>query len=171
VRLHALLERLPAVAPAGRKSAADLWLQSAAGVASAEERTELVTSAMGVIEHPDFAPIFGPNALAEVPVTGVVDGTVIAGTVDRLLITETEIHVVDFKTGRRVPSSVAQVSDHHKAQMGAYAAVLSMIFPGMPVRAALLYTSGPRLIELDAETLARFKPGFAPPQQVLLPAS
>ncbi len=171
VRLHALLERLPEVAPLERRAAADLWLKSAAGVESAEERAGLVAHALEVIEHPDFAAVFGRQSLAEVPITGVVDGNVIAGTVDRLLIGETGILVVDFKTGRRVPLSAARVSDHHKAQMGAYAAVLSAIFPGKPVRAALLYTSGPRLIELDAETLARFKPGFAPPQQLLSPAS
>ena len=51
--------------------------------------------------------------------------------------------------------------------MSAYAAALAAIFPGRRIEAALLYTSGPLLLPLDPETLARFKPDFAAAQQSL----
>ena len=47
--------------------------------------------------------------------------------------------------------------------MAAYAAVLEGIFPGRTVQAALLYTSGPKLITLSAETLAAWRPGHIAP--------
>ncbi len=169
--LHSLFERLPGVQSAEREAAAHRWLETATGIADKAMREALVRDALAIIDDPQFAAIFGNESLAEVPVSGVVDGFVIAGTMDRLLITEQEILIIDFKTGRRVPAGEFQVSDHHKAQMGAYAALLTGIFPGRLVRAALLYTSGPRLVSLSAETLARFKPGFVDPQQVYSPAS
>lgn len=168
VLLHSLFERLPAVAPADRAVSAQSWLEHAAGVTDPAQRAEMVGAAMQVIEDPLFADIFGPAAFAEMPLAGVVDGQVIAGAVDRLLVTDTEVLVIDFKTGRRVPASAASVSVHHKAQMGAYAAVLSGIFPGRTLRAALLYTSGPELIELSPELLAAHKPGFSDQQQELV---
>lgn len=153
--LHALFERLPAVRPEDRLTAARRWL-SAQQVDDAEA---LITSALAVIEHPDLASVFAQDALAEAPLAGVVEGQVIAGTVDRLIVTDAQVTVVDYKTGRRVPGDEAAVPSYHKAQMAAYAAVLEGIFPGRTVQAALLYTSGPKLITLSAETLVEWRPG------------
>jgi ATP-dependent helicase/nuclease subunit A len=167
VLLHSLFERLPGVRPQDRAAAAARWLEHSAGVTDQEERAGLVAFALGVIDDDRFATIFSPTALSEAPLAGVVNGRVIAGTVDRLMVSDTEVLVIDFKTGRRVPEDETRVSVHHKAQMGAYAAVLSDIFPGRSVRAALLYTSGPKLIELSASVIAAHKPGFMDPQEEL----
>jgi ATP-dependent helicase/nuclease subunit A len=70
--------------------------------------------------------------------------------------------VVDFKTGRRVPASLAQVPPYHLRQMAAYSAALGVIFPGRRVEAALLYTAGPTLIALPAD-----KPDLAATEQSL----
>ncbi len=42
-----------------------------------------------------------------------------------------------------------------------------MIFPDRAIRASLLYTSGPRLIDLPPDLLAGYKPGFAVTQEKL----
>ena len=83
----------------------------------------------------------------------------IAGTVDRLIVTDTQVTVVDYKTGRRVPGDEAAVPTYHKAQMAAYVALLEGIFPGRSVRAALLYTAGPKMISLSPDDLADWRPG------------
>lgn len=168
--LHSLFERLPAVDPAGRAESAERWLRQSAGVDDAEARQSLVADALRVLEEPAFAAIFAPDALAEAPLAGVVDGQVIAGTVDRLLVGGSEVLVVDFKTGRRVPASAQAAFPHHKAQMAAYVAVLRGIFPDHNVRAALLYTSGPRLIHLSDADLEPHKPGYRDQQDNLAAA-
>ena len=160
ILLHGLFERLPAVDPARRLEVADRWLLGSAGVDDAAEREGLIRDAMSIIDDPLFADIFSPHALAEAPLAGVVDGVVIAGTVDRLLVSSEDVRVVDFKTGRRVPASVDTVSPHHIAQMAAYVAVLRSIFPRHAVRGALLYTSGPKLIQLSDDDLEPHKPGY-----------
>jgi ATP-dependent helicase/nuclease subunit A len=68
---------------------------------------------------------------------------------------------VDFKTGSRVPAGLDAVPPAHLAQMGAYAAALARVFPGRTVRAGLLYTAGPRLIELSAGVLSAWQPSAA----------
>lgn len=168
--LHSLFERLPAIDPSRRSDRADRWLRDSAGVDDAETRRALVADALLVLEEPAFSTIFAPDALAEAPLAGVVDGQVIAGTVDRLLVGESQVLVVDFKTGRRVPASADVVSPHHKAQMAAYVAVLRGIFPAHDVRAALLYTSGPKLIHLSAADLEPHKPGYRGQQDNLAAA-
>jgi ATP-dependent helicase/nuclease subunit A len=167
ILLHSLFERLPAVPPSDRARLADAWLTHNAGVTQRDERDALIGAALKVIEAPEFEDIFGADALAEVPLAGVVNGHVISGTVDRLIIGAGDVTVVDFKTGRRVPRDAAAVSAHHKAQMGAYAAVLALMFPHHRIRAALLYSHAPALVELSPEILEAFKPGFTPPQEEL----
>ena len=91
----------------------------------------------------------------------MVDGVVVAGIVDRLLVTADRVTVIDYKTGRHVPGAPADIAPAYLRQMAAYRAALAVIFPGRRVDAALLYTAGPRLITLDEAALAAHKPGLA----------
>lgn len=158
--LHALFERLPGVDAMERRRVADLWLERQAGFADGAERAALVDEAMGIIGDPRFAALFGPEALAEAPVAATVEGIVIAGTIDRMLIEDDRVLLVDFKTGLKAPLTADEVPTAHRRQMAAYAAALNVIFPDRRIDAALLYTSGPRLILLDPGALAALKPGF-----------
>jgi ATP-dependent helicase/nuclease subunit A len=101
-----------------------------------------------ILADPAYAELFGPDSLGEAPIAAALpDGQVIAGTVDRLLVTPDGISVIDFKTGR-VAGSANEVPAYHRAQMEAYVEALRVIFPNRTIRAALLYTAGPQLIEL-----------------------
>ena len=146
--IHQLLERLPGVEESARPAAADRWLERSAGVHDEAAREEIVTQVCGVLSDPRFADLFGPGSLGEVPLAATLaDGRVIAGAVDRLLVEGGRISVIDFKTGR-VPATENDVPRAHRAQMDAYAQALEVIFPGRTIHAALLYTSGPKLIEV-----------------------
>ncbi len=167
--IHTLLERLPDVAEADREAAARGWLERQAGDLDAELRDEMLAAALAVIEHPQFAAIFSPRALAEVPLAATVEGVVVAGTVDRLLIEEARITVVDFKTTRRPPASLAAIPVATLRQMAAYVAALEVIYPGREVRAGVLYTHAPVLFDLLPATLAAHKNALQAAQQSLLP--
>jgi ATP-dependent helicase/nuclease subunit A len=148
--LHRLFELLPAVAPAQRAGLAAQWCGLNVPDLDADE---LVATVLAVLDDPAFAAVFATGALTEAPVAAVVGDQVIAGSIDRLLVTETDVLAVDFKTGSRVPADVAAVPEAHLRQMAAYVAALARVFPGRAVRAGLLYTAGPRLIELTPQDL------------------
>jgi ATP-dependent helicase/nuclease subunit A len=146
--IHALLDRLVAIDPEARLDAAVRWLDRAGRVVDPAERDEIAGQVCGILSHPNFAPLFGPRSLGEAPLAATLaDGRVIAGTVDRLLVEDRIVSVIDFKTGR-VPASKAEIPTSHRAQMGAYSQALGVIFPGRQVRSALLYTAGPALFEV-----------------------
>ncbi|APZ99314.1 double-strand break repair helicase AddA [Sphingopyxis sp. QXT-31] len=158
--LHALFERLPPVAPARRRAAALHWLGVQAPDLGAAAHGALVDEVLAVIEDPAHAAIFGPGSLAEVPLSAVVEGAVVAGIVDRLLVTDDAVTVVDYKTGRHVPDTAADVAPAYLRQMAAYRDALAVIFPGRRIDAALLYTAGPKWVALDDSALAPHKPGL-----------
>lgn len=167
--IHRLLERLPAVAGAQQEALARAWLDRSASDLDPASRDELLQAALRVIAEPGFADLFGPDALAEVPLAATVGGQVIAGVADRLLVTLECVTVVDFKTARRPPASLDQVPLSTRRQMAAYAAVLEQIYPGREVRAALLYTQTPQLIEVPAAELALHKAALSTAQQTFDP--
>lgn len=159
--LHALFERLPPVAPERRRAAARRWLGVQAADLDEIAREAMVDEVLAVLNDPAHAALFGPGSLAEVPLSAVVDGAVIAGIVDRLLVTDEAVTVIDYKTGRYVPARASDVQPAYLRQMAAYRDALRVIFPGRRVAAALLYTAAPRLIDLDDVLLDAHKPGLA----------
>jgi len=111
-------------------------------------RAEIAGQVCSILADPRFTELFGPGSLGEAPLAATLpDGRVIAGTVDRLLVSDRRIAVIDYKTGR-VPGTDADVPNAHRAQMTAYKEALQVIFPGRQISASLLYTAGPKLIEL-----------------------
>src|SRR3546814_10448866 len=78
----------------------------------------MVGEVLAVLDDPAHAALFGPGSLAEVPLSAVVDGVVVAGIVDRLLVTDDAVTVVDYKTGRHIPVGAADVrSEEHTSEL------------------------------------------------------
>jgi ATP-dependent helicase/nuclease subunit A len=147
--IHHLLERLAPVKADERHETALLWLERSAGVSDAAVSKEIADTVCAVLSDPRFSALFGEGSLAEAPLAATLsDGRVVAGTVDRLLVQANVVSVIDFKTGR-LPQSEEAIPPSHRSQMSAYSEALRVIFPGREVRAVLLYTSGPRLFELQ----------------------
>jgi ATP-dependent helicase/nuclease subunit A len=149
--IHELLQRLPDLPstkwePAARnRLAREVDLDDAA-------RTAIVSETLAVLDHPEFAALFGEGSRAEAAIVGqgpgLPDDMVVNGSVDRLVVTETEVLVLDFKTNHPPPLNVADVAQVYLNQMAAYRALLQATWPGKHVRCALLWTDGPRLMEL-----------------------
>jgi ATP-dependent helicase/nuclease subunit A len=156
--IHKLLETLPDLPEGRREESARAYLASQSGLDDAL-REQIADETLAVISHPGFAPIFGPGSLAEVSLTGTAPGlpagTRLNGQVDRLVITDHEILIVDYKTNRPPPTEAKDVPRLYLAQMAAYQALLRAIHPGRKVRCALVWTDGPRLMELDDAALAK----------------
>lgn len=160
VLIHKLLERLPDIAGPDRPDKARAWLDRHAADLPQTMRDEMLDRALEVLAQAGWADLFGPSALAEVPLAATVGGQVIAGTADRLLVLPDRVLVADFKTARRPPASLDEVPLHTLKQMGAYAAALAVIYPGRLIEAAVLYTQAPCLIAIPPETLAIHKPAL-----------
>ncbi|MCB5424666.1 double-strand break repair helicase AddA [Altererythrobacter sp. CC-YST694] len=162
--IHALLERLPELERDARAGAARQWLARRAADLDEATREEMTEAALAVLNAPDWAEIFSPSALAEVPLAATVEGRVIAGTADRLFVTANRVMVVDFKTAARPPRSLTQIPMATLRQMAAYVAALEVIYPGRVVEAAVLYTQTPELFALPAALLAEHKAHLSPAQ-------
>ncbi len=155
--IHALFERLTGDDMAANMASAGQWL-ARNNRDPFIKNNDIIASIREVVENPDWQIFFGLQARAEVPLAAVVGETVITGRVDRLVIEPGLVRVLDFKTGRSVPSDFNTVPRAYLRQMAHYVAALETIFVGSKVEASLLFTFGPKLIELPGDILAPHRP-------------
>lgn len=151
--IHRLLESLPAVTPKLREQIARNWLSRPVHGLNTHSQEEILRETLAVINDPSFGPIFGEGSMAEVPITGVFGDQVMSGQIDRLLVTEKEIFIVDYKTNRPSPRSINDVPKMYLRQMSIYQQALSQMYPGKSIKSALLWTDGPHLMLLPDSLL------------------
>ena len=152
--IHRLLQGLPALPQAEREAAARRFLASPTHALAAQEQDEIRHEIHAVLNHPDFAVLFGPDSQAEVPLVGLVGRHTVSGQIDRLVVTPDHVLIVDYKTLRSVPANEAEVAPIYLRQLAIYRAALARIYPGRDVRCALLWTQGPLLMPIGPERLA-----------------
>ncbi len=156
--IHRLLQSLPDLAAEARREAGARFLAGAARELDAAERDALLAETLAVIEDPAFAHLFGPQSRAEVPVVGLLDGAAgpraISGQVDRLVLHEGAVMVVDYKTNRPPARTPAEVPAVYHRQLAAYRRLLEQVYPGRRVETWLLWTDGPTLMRVGEENTA-----------------
>jgi ATP-dependent helicase/nuclease subunit A len=157
--IHRLLQTLPDLPEPERPAAAKRFLANRGSELSGDEQGEIGAETLRLLAEPGFAALFGPGSRAEAPIVGELgDGRVISGQIDRLLVTPSEVLIVDYKTNRPAPRTVAETAQPYLRQMAAYRAALGKIYPGKTIRCALLWTESPRLMALPDALLDGLAP-------------
>jgi ATP-dependent helicase/nuclease subunit A len=152
--VHRLMQALPDIPAERRQDAAERYLANAATDFVPAERAAMARQVLAILDDKNFAEIFAPGSRAEVPIVGRIaragrDPIPVAGQVDRLAVTGETVLIADYKTDRIVPDRLDAVPPY-VTQLALYRAVLARVFPGKTVRAALLFTDGPKLMEVPA---------------------
>jgi ATP-dependent helicase/nuclease subunit A len=156
--VHRLLQSLPDIADARRRGAAQNYLARNASGWTDAEREALTAGVLALIADSRFAPIFAPGSRAEVSIAGRLQRpgrppAMISGQIDRLVVTPDEVLIVDYKTNHAPPALAAEAPAAYVRQLALYRAVLARLYPQLPVRAALLWTETPELMEISAPAL------------------
>ena len=163
IALHALLQHLGRVDPA-------LWdaIVPKALMALLPDALELHaaigTRAVSILRRPELDFVFGPGSRAEVPflLAAQRDGVDIrlAGRIDRLVVDDHRVVVIDYKSDASVPATLAGVPGNYVTQLGLYALVAGQLFPGRSVQAFILWTQLESLMKLPHDMLAAASKGF-----------
>jgi len=156
--VHRLLQSLPDIAAPRRREAALAYLARNADGWSEEERQALAESTLALIADTRFAPVFAPGSRAEVSIVGRLERpagrpALVSGQIDRLVVTEGEVLIIDFKTNHAPPGRPEEAPRGYVRQLALYRAVLGKLYPQLPVRAALLWTETAELMEISVPAL------------------
>ncbi len=156
--VHRLLQSLPDLDAGRRRDAALHYLVRNATGWSEGDRVALAESVLGLIGDPRFAAVFAEGSRAEVAIVGRIafaerPTALVSGQIDRLVVTADEILIVDFKTNQAPPRTAAEAPAGYIRQLALYRQILRKLYPQRRVRAALLWTEIPELMEISAPAL------------------
>jgi ATP-dependent helicase/nuclease subunit A len=156
--VHRLLQSLPDVAAERRRDASLKYLARNADGWTDGDRETLAETVLALIGDPRFGQVFGAGSRAEVGIVGRLQRpgrppAAVSGQIDRLVVTPSEVLIVDFKTNQAPPKLPAEAPAGYLRQLALYRAVLQKLYPQLPVRAALLWTETPELMEIPAPAL------------------
>ena len=156
--VHRLLQSLPELTSEQRRDAALKYLARNADDWSDGDRETLAQGVLALIEDPRFAPVFGAGSRAEVAIAGRLERqgaapALVSGQIDRLVVTPAEVLIVDFKTNHAPPALAEEAPLAYVRQLALYRAVLGKLYPQRPVRAALLWTETPELMDISTPAL------------------
>ncbi len=68
-------------------------------------------------------------------------------------MTAERVLIVDYKTNRPAPETLAEVPDAYVGQLALYRTILRRLYPGRRVTAALMWTDVPALMEIPESAL------------------
>jgi len=154
--VHRLLQSLPDIPPDRRTDVARQFLMRTARELAAEHDA-LVAHFTRLLDDARFKPLFAPGSRAEVPIVARVATSqglrIVSGQIDRLAITPDAVLIADYKTDRPAPRRPDDVPPGYLRQLALYRTVLMRVYPGRRVRAALIWTDIPDLMELSEDAL------------------
>ncbi len=160
---HALLQYLPTLPAVRWPVAAKGFVELRGATLSTRVRSGIVKETLAILGDPAFAALFGPQSRAEVPIVAQLrnpkpnrPALKLIGQIDRLVDEGDEILIVDYKTNRPPPLKVEGVAKAYLFQLAAYRQALLEIYPGRQVKAALLWTEAPRIMQVPGEVLDEY---------------
>ena len=119
--------------------------------------------AQAVLKHNDFSFIF-PNQTEqhntqgsaiktynEVPVSYLQNNTTIFGIIDRVIVLENTVHIVDYKTHQSVDkTNIQTIAAHYQPQLMHYQQAAQLIWPEHSVHSYLLLTHAKILYQYES---------------------
>ena len=157
--IHRLLQELPKFPAGSRNGEATRFLARTAGDLPDGIRAKLIAESLVVLDHPDFAILFGRESRGEVDLLGRLQGASgksnfeVAGRIDRLVVMPNSIWIADYKTDARPPARPEDAPEAYLAQLALYRVLLGEWLPGRAMRAYLVWTAAPAIQEVPKSLL------------------
>ena len=97
-----------------------------------------------------FTPPAGTRSFNEIPIQYRRGRQTVYGIIDRLLVSDSGIYLIDYKT-HRIDSEllVAQLAERYTIQIELYREGVRRLWPGRDITAYLLLTDGGRLVKIE----------------------
>ena len=152
---HELLDKLGRLPIKVRISAAASLVAKADArypLIEASRRQILADKMLHFMAHPDFASLFDDKALSEFAISGVVGQRAVVGQIDKLVIDEASVWLVDFKSGQ---PHHKDVPNSYMLQMALYHALLRDIYPHHQIKAEIIWLADLSRSSLSADEMAQ----------------
>ncbi|MBR5154666.1 MAG: double-strand break repair helicase AddA [Alphaproteobacteria bacterium] len=137
--IHRLLQYISTVSEDERFEASMCFLEKELNDFSIDERHNITEEVIMLCNK--YEDLFSTSSMSEVPIIGEIDGKIISSKVDRLVIKDDVVMIVDYKTNRPAAKKIEDVPQLYIKQVGTYKRLLENIYPNKIVETYLLWTN------------------------------
>jgi ATP-dependent helicase/nuclease subunit A len=152
---HKLFEMLPKIADqdARDKIAKDYLAQKNLGLSPALQ-SSIFDEVMTILKDKRLRALFSPLAQTECAIIGyLADGRLVSGQIDRMIIQNKTIQILDYKTNRPSPQDIENIPKNYIQQLRAYAELMAHIYPDHQIETGLLWTDQARFMMIPSAYL------------------
>ena len=157
--VHRLLEVLPDLPKADRQKTIDQYISFAGKEWTPSDQEIVRGQVLSILDSPLFSELFTGDSKSEVTLAGRVQTakgeTLVSGQIDRLIISDNHVNIIDYKTNWHVPDDPAQTPPEYLAQLALYRELIGRIHPDKKIHCALLWTRGPYLMTVPSDLMEK----------------
>ena len=146
--IHKILQFIPNVSSSDKKEKIREFLRKNAPEMRENTVENIVNEVLNLVENKEFSVLFGNNSKAEVAIMGEVEGKIISAQIDRLVVCEDKVIIVDYKTNRPAADNLSEVPEIYLKQIQAYTKLLQRIYQNKRVEAYILWTNTASLMKI-----------------------
>ena len=149
VLIHSLLQYLPVDVSLEEKiKAIDAYLEKHSDKLNKSAVLQIREEIINLISKTEFEIIFSPYSKTEVPIAGEIDGKIISAQIDRLVITDDKVIIVDYKTNRPAADNIDMVPQIYLNQLNVYKQLMQKIYPKKDIETYILWTNTANLMRI-----------------------
>ena len=146
--IHAMLERLSQLKPPSLERLAQQY-------GLAEQNTlfqSCLVEVQQVLQAPHLQMLYDPQhyqtAYNEVPISYEQNGRMVYGIIDRLVINEGQVLLIDYKTHRVDAVNLQDLAETYKPQLALYVTGINKLWPECVIKPQLLFTHSATLLPM-----------------------
>ena len=146
--IHRILQFLPAN-NSDKAQIIDEYMNKNAADFSDSDKAQIKEEILELLVKEEYAPIFGADSRAEVPISGEIDGKIISAQIDRLVVQDDKVIIVDFKTNRPAKKTLEETPKAYITQLNTYKSLIGKIYPDCHIETYILWTNEARLMQVS----------------------
>lgn len=144
--VHKLLEILPECPINERNEISDIYLNNLFYTLNDEEKKLIKEKVFEVLDK--YSIFYNKNSKSEVPIIGEIDGEIISGQIDRLIVEDDKIIIIDYKNTLKNYKNKEDLPYNFHKQLELYSKLISRIYPDKKIECYILLTSYLNLIKI-----------------------
>jgi ATP-dependent helicase/nuclease subunit A len=154
--IHRAIDLMSRVPPLSAEQARQQIRQESELADNDSELDAWMDEACKTVKNRDFEHVFNPSAyqqaLNELPVMHQHNKRSVYGIIDRLIINDDNILLIDYKTHQvENEAELESLAETFQNQMQLYRTGVEKLWPGMKIKSGLLFTHSARLIWIDRD--------------------
>lgn len=145
--IHKILEIFSNKTP-DKKELIEKYLENHHNYIKNEEKIKILRQTSNIFNNNKFNFLFEENSESEVPIMANLDGQIISGKIDKLIIKDNEILIIDYKSDKIKAEEIREKALKYQNQLNLYSKIIAKIYPNKKISSHIIWTYLGEMLEI-----------------------